>query len=126
MVAFRTGLTKATTNEVTTDSFTETRTRLNKAGEVVPYEYTRTTRTNKQIEHMPDWRAGEAWLKRRDSDNWSDKLRIDVDIEKLNVLLALLKERNIPASELFDSLIQEMANADSESKGKRPRISFKQ
>lgn len=119
VVAFRTGLTKAQTTETTTDTFTETRTRLNKAGAVVPYEYTRTTRTVKAVDHLPDWRAGEAWLKRRDADNWSDKLRIDLGIppERLELWLTLVKSLNIKPSDIFESMIEDMANADIESKG---------
>lgn len=68
--AFRTGLQMSQIVDEIEEELTETR--LTKKGE--PYEYTRKS-TRKVVRHMPpDWRAGEAWLKRRDKSNWSERM----------------------------------------------------
>ena len=72
VVAFRTGLTNSETVEETRETFSETR--MDKNGE--PYTYTKTTIRNRVIHHPAEWRAGEAWLKRRDTEHWSDKITI--------------------------------------------------
>lgn len=70
VVAFRTGLRPSEILEETVDTFTETR--LDRNG--VPYEYTRTTKKVTTRKLPADWRAGADWLRRRDPDNWSDKI----------------------------------------------------
>ena len=74
-VAFQTGLTISRVKEKIVKTYTETR--LDKEGK--PYEYSETTKTEITRIMPPDWRAGEAWLKRRDRDNWSEKNLIDVN-----------------------------------------------
>ena len=64
----------------TTESFTETRTRLNKAGEVVPYDYQRTATKQTVTNLAPDWRAAVEYLKRRDPEHWSERQQIDMNI----------------------------------------------
>lgn len=72
--AFRTGL--ATTQVVQEETETFTETRLDSQGK--PYDYTRTTTRKRIIKNPPDWRAGEAWLKRRDPDNWTGKENVSI------------------------------------------------
>lgn len=74
--AFRSGLEGQKVNQVEIDEFKETR--IDKDGK--PYTYTKVTTTKKVIENPPDWRAGEAYLKRRDPKNWSEKLFVEFDL----------------------------------------------
>lgn len=108
-VAFYTGLTVSRVKEKITKTYTETR--LKKNGE--PYDYSETTITEILRVMPPDWRAGEAWLKRRDAGNWSDKLLIEINPKQLETLAVLLRQRGLKASDVFDNMIEELANADS-------------
>jgi hypothetical protein len=86
--AVATGLQKSQTTTETTETTTETRLRTvkhyNEAGKLsaaedMPYEYTKTVRKRSLTVAPPDWRAGIEFLKRRDSDNWSDKVTITIE-----------------------------------------------
>ena len=108
-VAFHSGLTISRAKEKVTKTYTETRLKSN--GDT--YDYKEVTTTEILRINPPDWRAGEAWLKRRDPANWSDKLMIEIDTKQLESLLALLKQKGLNPSDIFEGLIQEIANVDS-------------
>lgn len=58
----------------TTETITETR--INpKTGE--KYDYIKTVTKHTKTTMPPEWRAAVEFLKRRDPENWSDRLRID-------------------------------------------------
>jgi transposase-like protein len=66
------------------EQFTEIRLRTVKNPETgvveqVPYEYSKTTVTDIETAAPPDWRAAIEYLKRRDSANWSEKHRIEIE-----------------------------------------------
>lgn len=69
IAAFRGGLMTSAIRETISEEFTETR--LKKDGS--EYEYKSTTTKTVLKKMPPDWRAGEAWLKRRDKANWSER-----------------------------------------------------
>lgn len=50
-----------------------------------PYEYTKTERS-RTVTNEFDWRAALEFLKRRDPDNWSEKLIIRVEPEHLELI----------------------------------------
>lgn len=76
--AVRVNLRSTQSVVVETETFTETRLRKTKDGDV-PYEYSKTTVTRREINNPPDWRAGIEYLKRRDSKNWSDKTTVRIE-----------------------------------------------
>jgi hypothetical protein len=69
----RGGMEPQVTKTRTIDVFSETR--LNKKGE--PYEYIKKTQREVTTTAPGDWRAAVEYLKRRDSDRWSDKVKIE-------------------------------------------------
>jgi hypothetical protein len=72
VASWRQGMLPTTVTEDIIDTFSETR--INpKTGET--YTYTRTTKRKKVVNQPADWRAAEAYLKRRDPDNWSEKIK---------------------------------------------------
>lgn len=86
VAAWRQGMLPTTETIDTTEQFTETR--IDKNGK--PYTYTRTVNKKQIINHPADWRAAEAYLKRRDPLNWSEHQTTDVtsggEPIKLNVI----------------------------------------
>lgn len=115
--AFASGLERTKAITVKTTEFKETRLRrvVDEKGNLidVPYTYSKVTENKEIMESPPDWRAGEAWLKRRDAANWSDKLMIEVDTKQLETLLLLLKAQGIKASDVFASMIEDLALAEN-------------
>jgi len=112
VVAFRGGLEGQKSNEVQIDEFTETR--VNKKGE--PYTYVRRTTKKKVVETPPDWRAGEAYLKRRDPQNWSERLDIqfNIKLETVFKLAAAIETSGESPSELFEEMLQDLERANSQ------------
>lgn len=77
------GLGGIVSENVTTKTVSETKLRkVKKAdGSIVeePYTWTRTE-TTKAVLHTPsDWRAAMEFLRRRDKENWSDKIIVSVE-----------------------------------------------
>ena len=93
--------------------FKETRFRTNKEGKEEPYDYERTTTSTKTIQHAPDPRTAIEYLKRRFPDEWSDRLRIDVDPGLLKELEALANSVKIPLTDLVTALIAELKDSDA-------------
>lgn len=102
--AFASGLEAQKTNHAEITTFTETR--IGKDGK--PYQYTKETRATKLIETAPDWRAGQAWLERRDRENWGQ--RIDVVLGVEITVLKRLKEKAAAAGVDLTSVFEEMVN----------------
>lgn len=87
------------TKAVEETTFTETR--LNRKGE--PYTYTRSTVTKRVSELAPDWRASEAYLKRRDPENWAETLVVKITTEQA----ALLKAADATPTEVIEAFLAE-------------------
>lgn len=81
------GITGATAHEYTRETITEPV--RDKAGNIVlddnkaPRMYTRTLERETVKQKEPDWRAGIEFLKRRDTDHWSDKLIIEATLKQV-------------------------------------------
>jgi hypothetical protein len=80
----RSGMLPTSISEKVIEIFSETR--LNKDGK----EYTYTRKTERElVRTMPgDWRAAEAYLKRRDPDQWSEKFHQEFSGTVTNVVTA--------------------------------------
>jgi len=72
----------------------------------VPYEYTKPEQ-GQTVTNEFDWRAALEFLRRRDPDNWTERLIIKVEPEQEKVL----KELGLSASEAWNQFIQELASA---------------
>lgn len=79
--AWRSWLKPFEVTEKSTDTFTETR--LDKNGN--PYDYVRTTVTETVKTMAPDWKAAEAYLKRRDPENWGDRMDVTSGGDKIPI-----------------------------------------
>jgi hypothetical protein len=79
--AWRSWLKPQDVVEKSTDTFIETR--IGKDG--TPYEYVKTTITETVKTMAPDWKAAEAYLKRRDPENWGDRMDVTSGGEKLPI-----------------------------------------
>lgn len=73
----RSAIKGTTQNERRTETFSETRLRRLPDGSEQPYQYVREVVTVTEREVPGDWRAAIEYLKRRDPDNWSDRIHID-------------------------------------------------
>jgi transposase len=97
----------------TTESFTETRTRLNKKGEVVPYDYKRTATKQTVTNLAPDWRAAIEYLKRRDPEHWSERQQIDMtlkgNVELLSKIIHEAESAGVSASDIFNDILAEIS-----------------
>ena len=85
-------------------------TRLKRNGE--PYDY-RHTSEHETINYFPgDWRAAVEHLKRRYPDEWSEKriLELGLSPELLERLEKVAKDANVPASVLFENMINAVAD----------------
>lgn len=102
--AFASGLQEQKVNHAEIVTFTETR--LDKNGK--PYQYTKETRTSKLIETPPDWRAGQAWLERRDRENWGQRIDLVLGVEI--TVLKRLKEKAAAAGVDLSNVFEEMVN----------------
>lgn len=74
VATWRSGMEPSTQTIETEETFSETR--LDRKGK--PYQYTRTVSKRQVINHPPDWKAAEAYLKRRDPLNWSEHQTADI------------------------------------------------
>lgn len=92
----------------TTKTISETRLRKIRGEHGIneePYTYTKTERSE-TVSSEFDWRAALEFLKRRDPDNWSEKLIIRVEPDQL----ALLKDAGFEsAAQAFQMLIDNIA-----------------
>lgn len=119
--AFASGLERTKTVSVKTTEFKETRIRRSKDkdGNVieVPYTYSKVTENKEIAEAPPDWRAGEAWLKRRDAKNWSEKLQIEITlVEKfIQVTAALGVDPNDALKQFTEAMLSERAISSLDS-----------
>jgi transposase-like protein len=99
------------TVEKSTTTFEETRIRKTKEGPK-KYTYRRTTKSEKVIQHAPDPRTAIEYLKRRYPDEWSDRLKIDVDPALLKELASVAANANVPLAELLKALLDELKSDD--------------
>lgn len=83
-----------------------------KEGEKQPYLYERVRTSTKTIQHAPDPRTAIEYLKRRYPDEWSDRLRIDVDPALLKELQALATSANVELKDLLQALRDELKSSD--------------
>lgn len=99
------------TVEKSTVIFTETRYRKTKEGSE-PYTYQQTKTSTKTIQHAPDARTAIEYLKRRFPDEWSDRLRIDVDPALLKELQAVAAAQQVDLKDLLKALVDELKSSD--------------
>lgn len=83
--SLRLGMLPSVVKSDSTETVRETR--LNKNGN--PYTYEKVISRRVLTEQPGDWRAAESFLKRRDPDNWSEKLVIGLTPEDREVFAAL-------------------------------------
>lgn len=100
------------TVEKSTVIFQETRYRKDKEGKREPYIYETTRTSTKSIQHAPDPRTAIEYLKRRYPDEWSDRLRIDVDPALLKELQALAAAAKVDLKDLLQALAKELKSRD--------------
>lgn len=111
---FRSGLESQKENHVYIDEFSETRTKKGKDKEgnetVIPYTYTKKTTTKKVIEHPADPRIAVEWLKRRDSQNWSEKLYLEfeLDINKIYEWARMLQDFKQSPADVMEKMLQKL------------------
>lgn len=110
----RTAMSPYRETSTTTETFTETR--LDRKG--APYEYTRQTERKTVTLMAGDWRAAVEYLKRRYPDEWSEKriLELGLTPELLKRLDEVAKQADVPASELFENMLNALANRLSVTK----------
>jgi hypothetical protein len=104
---FRSGLESQKENHVEINEFSETRLdrKTNK-----PYTYVKKTTTKKVIEHPADPRIAVEWLKRRDSQNWSEKLYLEfeLDISKIYEWARLLQDFKQSPADVMEKMLQRL------------------
>jgi transposase-like protein len=77
-----------------------------------PYIYEETKTTTKTIQHAPDAHAAIEYLKRRFPDEWSDRLRIDLDPALIKELQALAAAQQVDLKDLLRALAEELKSSD--------------
>jgi len=77
---------RRTERTTTIKTYRETRLRKTADGEEVPYTYEKEWQTVTTTPMLGDWRAAESYLKRRFTDEWSDRLKLEGDWEAQAVL----------------------------------------
>jgi transposase-like protein len=107
------------TVEKSKSTFEEIRWRQTKDGKK-PYKYRRTSTSEKVIQHAPDSRIAIEYLKRRYPDEWSDRLRIDVDPGVLRELQALATSANTSLEDLLKAVLEELKSSDDIREADRP------
>lgn len=102
------------TVEKTTVVFRETRYRKGKKedDEPEPYNYEQIKTSTKTIQHAPDAHTAIEFLKRRYPDEWSDRVRIDVDPALLKELQALAAAQKVDLKDLLKALAEELKSSD--------------
>lgn len=108
------------TVETSETIFEETRYRKTKGGESEPYTYRQKRTSKKVIQHAPDSRIAIEYLKRRYPDEWSDRLRIDVDPGVLRELQALATSANTSLEDLLKAVLEELKSSDDIREADRP------
>lgn len=90
-------------------------TRLRRNGE--PYEYKHSEERETIAYYPGDWRAAVEYLKRRFPDEWSEKriLELGITPELLERLDKVAREADVPASTLFENMLNELATQLHES-----------
>lgn len=103
------------TVEKSTVVFKETRYHKPKkdGDEPEPYDYVETKTTTKIIQHAPDAHTAIEYLKRRFPDEWSDRLRIDVDPALLKELQSLAAAQKVDLKDLLKALADELKSSDA-------------
>lgn|GEM_PF-6723318 len=76
-LALRSGMLASQTVIEATEIFTETRLRKMTDGSEEPYTYEKKTTRKSTTKHPSDWRAALEYLKRRDPEHWSDRVRVE-------------------------------------------------
>jgi transposase-like protein len=100
--------------QVTTTNDVITETRLRKVkdanGNVVeePYIYKKTVTGQTVTKFPPDWRAAVEYLKRRDSEHWSDRTNVKLETWE-SELVALLKAGTITPEQITAELETSLA-----------------
>lgn len=76
-----------------------------------PYEYKFVDENEYITENPGDWRAAVEYLKRRYPDEWSEKriLELGITPDLLERLEQVAKSAEVPASVLFESMLNELA-----------------
>lgn len=100
------------TTDKKTVIFKETRLRASKDGGEEPYVYEKVTTTTTVSQIAPDAHAAIEYLKRRYPDEWSDRLRIDVDPALLKELEALASVQKVSLNDLMRALADELKRSD--------------
>lgn len=89
-----------------------------------PYEYKLVDENEYVTEAPGDWRAAVEYLKRRYPDEWSEKriLELGITPELLKRLEDVAKQADVPASQLFENMLNELATQlqDSRAAGDSP------
>ncbi len=97
---------------VTEEDYTETR--LKKNGDT--YDYKRKSQRVTTTENPPDWRAAMEYMARRYPAEWGNKTQIEINLSPdlkrmLPDVLKALEILNMPASEVFQAIINRAAKA---------------
>jgi len=98
----------------TVETYTETK--IGRDGQ--PYEYKRSTERDTVTLMMGDWRAAVEYLKRRYPDEWSEKriLELGLSPDLLKRLEEVAKLADLPASRLFEEMLNAVAAELEESR----------
>lgn len=106
--ALRNAMTPYTQKARTVETLTETK--LTRKGE--PYEYTKRHESETVTTFAGDWRAAVEYLKRRFPDEWSEKRILELGLSDalLKRIEDVAKQAAIPASELFENMINAIAD----------------
>lgn len=101
------------TVEKSTVVFTETRYHKPKkeGDEPEAYKYEQIKTTTKVIQHAPDAHTAIEFLKRRYPDEWSDRVRIDLDPAMVKELQALATAQKVDLKDLLNALVDELKNS---------------
>lgn len=100
------------TKSVKTVVFKETRLRKGEKGGEEPYDYEETTTTTTVTQLAPDAHTAIEYLKRRFPDEWSDRLRIDVDPALLKELENLAASAKVELNDLIKALVEELRHRE--------------
>lgn len=118
------GITGAVAREFTREKITEPA--RDKAGNIIldkdtqkPMMVERTLERETVKQKEPDWRAGIEFLKRRDTDNWTDKLIIEATLKQvpsealslLPELARLAEEAEMDLANIFAEMVSQFGQA---------------
>lgn len=69
------------------------------------YQHERSTQRKSITQKPGDWRAAESFLKRRDSQNWSALLKVDIDPLLILAVVKALKALDQDPATIFNEII---------------------